>query len=64
MVEVSCQKEDMLLINYESPLGEKRHNRLWNGGNGVGKIFIYKGKKLLHQISAENIGCEYGEYDK
>lgn len=64
VVEVSCQKEDMLLINYESPLGEKRHNRLWNGGNGVGKVFIYKGKKLLHQISAENIGCEYGEYDK
>ena len=54
----------MLLINYESPDGKKRHNRLWNGGNGVGTIYLYKGKKLIDEIWAENIGCEYGEYDQ
>ena len=64
VVEVSCKKEDMLLINYESPDGKKRHNRLWNGGNGVGTIYLYKGKKLVEEIWAENIGCEYGEYEK
>lgn len=24
----------MILINYESPNGHKRHTRLWNGGTG------------------------------
>ena len=64
VVEVSCKKEDMLLINYESPDGKKLHNRLWNGGNGKGTIYLYKGKKLIEEIWAENIGCEYGEYEK
>lgn len=64
VVEVSCKKEDMLLINYESPDGKKLHNRLWNGGNGNGTIYLYKGKKLIDEIWAENIGCEYGEYEK
>lgn len=64
VVEVSCKKEDMLLINYESPDGYKRHNRLWNGGNGKGTIYLYHHKKLVDTIYAENIGCEYGEYDR
>jgi len=64
VVEVSCKKEDMLLINYESPDGKKLHNRLWNGGNGKGTIYLYQGKKLIEEIWAENIGCEYGEYEK
>ncbi len=33
---IICEKKDMLLINYEAPDGSKRHNRLWNGGNGRG----------------------------
>ena len=33
-MEVFCRKEDMLLIHYEAPDGSRRHNRLWNGGNG------------------------------
>ena len=65
-VEVRCKKIDMLLINYESPDGYKRHNKLWNGGNGVGNIKIYKkkNKELLHDLTALNIGCEYGEYNR
>ena len=63
-VEISCKKNDMLLVNYESPDGLKRHNRLWNGGNGVGNIKLFKGKKLIDDIHAENIGCEFGEYDR
>ncbi len=65
-IEIKCKKSDMLLINYESPDGYKRHNKLWNGGNGVGTVKIYdkKKKKLIHDLSVFNVGCEYGEYDK
>ena len=63
---VRCLKKDMLLINYEAPNGKKLHNRLWNGGNGVGTILLYekKGGKpvLIDEVTAANIGCEYGEY--
>lgn len=62
----SCEKKDMLKINYESPDGMKRHNNLWNGGTGVGvlKIFDKKDRVLIDEIILENIGCEFGEYDK
>ena len=56
----------MLLVNYESPDGAKLHNRLWNGGNGVGVIRLWErtgeGLKLIDEIEATHIGCEYGEY--
>ena len=65
--EVRCLKKDMLLINYESPDGTRRHNRLWNGGNGRGIIKLYEkndGRLILEdEIEATHIGCEYGEYD-
>jgi len=68
ITKVRCKKEDMLLINYEAPDGSKRHNRLWNGGNGLGEIFLYRktdaGIQLVDRIRADHIGCEYGEYDK
>ena len=64
MVDFSCDKEDMLLINYEATNGKKLHNRLWNGGNGKGIIKLYHKNRLVDEIYAENIGCEYGEYDK
>ena len=68
IVEVNCKKEDMLLVNYEDPDGNKFHNRLFNGGNGIGNIKLYKKIKknnvLIDDISVTHIGCEYGEYDK
>jgi len=69
VTEIRCNKKDMLLVNYEAPNGEKRHNRLWNGGNGTGNIKLYKKLKkgkteLLDDISVYNVGCEYGEYDR
>lgn len=66
VTDVTCEKKDMLLINYEAPDGAKRHNRLWNGGNGVGTVRLYErhpgGEKLIDEVHAENIGCEWGEY--
>lgn len=61
--DVTCEKKDMLLINYEAPNGEKRHNRLWNGGNGKGTIELYYKDHLVDRVHAEHIGCEYGEYE-
>ncbi len=67
VTDITCEKKDMLLINYEAPNGKKLHNRLWNGGNGRGDIKLYrkKGKEyiLIDDVHAENVGCEYGEYD-
>jgi hypothetical protein len=75
--DIRCKKEDMLLVNYEAPDGVKRHNRLWNGGNGYGTVTLYKkalkfkntdSKKpkweweLVDEIEVRNAGCEYGEY--
>ena len=62
ITDVTCEKKDMLLINYEAPDGSKRHNRLWNGGNGVGTVRLYRGGTLIDEVEARNIGCEYGEY--
>lgn len=65
--EVSCLKEDMLFVNYEDPEGNKRYNHLWNGGNGTGRVKLYKKKKdqleLVEDLSFTHIGCEYGEFD-
>ena len=65
---VRCFTKDMLLVNYEAPDGSKRHNRLWNGGNGTGNIKLYEKKKgkleLIDDIAIMHIGCEYGEYDE
>lgn len=60
--EITCDKKDMLFVNYEAPSGKKRHNRLWNGGNGKGRIKLYHCGKLVDDVIAENVGCEYGEY--
>ena len=62
VTDITCEKKDMLLVNYEAPNGKKLHNRLWNGGNGRGTVKLYRRGKLIDEIAAENIGGEYGEY--
>lgn len=64
VTDITCEKKDMLLVNYESPKGEKRHNRLWNGGNGKGTVKLYKNDRLIDEIEALNVGCEYGKFDQ
>ena len=64
--EVFCRKRDMLLVNYEAPDGSKRHQHLWNGGNGWGTVRLYEKQDaqltLVDEVEATHIGCEYGEY--
>ena len=64
VTDLTCEKKDMLLINYEAPNGKKLHNRLWNGGNGVGTVKLYRDNKLVDEILVNNAGCEYGEFDE
>lgn len=67
-IEMTCPKREMLFINYEAPDGQKRHNRLWNGGTGIGRLKLYElnngNKILIDDVSFYNTGCEYGEYNK
>lgn len=64
--EIACNKEEMLLINYESPDGYKRHTRLWNCGNGYGTVKLWQKSNgswnLIDDVKAGSVGCEYGEY--
>lgn len=66
VTDITCEKKDMLFIQYEAPDGAKRHNRLWNGGNGRGVVKLYErrlgNERLIDEVIAENVGCEYGEY--
>ena len=64
VTDVVCQKENMLLINYEAPNGAKRHTRLWNGGDGTGVVELYHNGQLVDIVDAYHVGCEYGEYDQ
>ncbi|MBR0406069.1 MAG: hypothetical protein IJI68_12865 [Eggerthellaceae bacterium] len=66
VTDVTCPKAEMLLVNYEAPNGTKLHNRLWNGGAGVGRVQLFERKNgeyvLVDDMRAATIGCEYGEY--
>ena len=66
--QIHCRKKDMLLVNYEAPDGSKKHNHLWNGGNGWGtvKLFEKDGEtlRLIDEVEATHVGCEYGEYEE
>ncbi len=65
---IHCRKDEMLKINYEAPDGTKKHNSLWNGGTGKGRIKLYekcgKDLKLIDDISVTHVGCEYGEFSE
>lgn len=67
ITDVTCPKADMLLIRYEAPDGQARHTRLWNGGTGRGCVQFFErdglGWRLVDDMDAGHMGCEYGEYD-
>ena len=64
---VSCEKDEMLLAKYEAPDGTCRHTRLWNGGTGTGHLVLSRLEddawKVIDELDAAHVGCEYGEYD-
>ena len=60
ILDVTCRKKDMILARYESPTGERRTRRLWNGGNGSGKVQIFHKGKNIYTFKAENVLCELG----
>ena len=64
-IRILCSVIKVDLV-YEAPDGSKKHNRLWNGGNGWGTVRLYEKTKeglvLIEDAEASHIGCEYGEY--
>ena len=66
-VVIHCDKKDMLMIRYESPEGLIRHDRLFNGGTGYGRVKLYEkcreGLLLIDDMDVKHCGCEYGEFD-
>lgn len=66
--KIRCCKSDMLLLNYESPDGQKLHNNLWSGGNACGILYLWKkkltSKTLIDKLIADNVCCQYGVCDK
>ena len=62
IADFTCEKKDMLLIQYEAPNGTKKHNRLWNGGNGKGTLALYRDGNWIDTLEVSSLGCEYGEY--
>lgn len=63
ITDITCEKKDMLMVNYEAPNGKKLHNRLWNGGTGKGTVELYHCGRLVDRVRVSRAGCEYGEYD-
>lgn len=54
--EIACKKDQMLFINYEAPDGSKRHDHLWNGGNGSGTIKLYRKHLRLNKDGQSQSG--------
>ena len=67
VTDITCPKGEMLLIRYEAPDGQARHNRLWNGGTGTGRVQLFARDgfegQLVDDLDVGHVGCEYGEYD-
>lgn len=67
VTDITCLTDQMLQIRYESPDGAQRHNRLWNGGTGTGRVQLWVRKglgwQLVDDMNVGHVGCEYGEYD-
>ena len=57
--DVCCLKKDMVLVDYEAPDGTKKHNRLWNGGNGFGTIRLFE-KRKGRLVMVDEIGRPSG----
>lgn len=64
-VDLTCRRDEMLLMRYQSPDGARRHQRLWNGGTGRGEArLIDKGapERVLEVMAIGHAGCEWGTY--
>ncbi len=61
-------KSKMLLVNYESPRGERNHRELWNGGHAEGSVKLFERSsgtwKKIVEAHGTHGGCEYGVADK
>lgn len=66
-IDVFCSTKDMFLRDFESPGGGRKIMRVLAGGNGTGRIKIYKKMKksleLIEQAEIAKCVCEYGNLE-
>lgn len=64
-IKISCLLDEMLHVNYNSPMGSKHRCGILSGGTGKGKVVLYQRKNghkiLVDKIRLESISCEYGK---
>lgn len=58
----SLSIEEAVLYSSDSPIGTMKG--LMKCHSGKGTIQLFESERLIDRIHAENIGCEYGEYDR
>jgi len=66
IIHFENDKDKMLKINYENPLGKKKHQNLWNGHHGEGTLFLFEKVNqkwvLQEELEGSFAGVEYGEH--
>ncbi len=65
-ISFSCPRQEMLLMNYENPDGQRNHRQLFNGGNARGTVRLFERRRgeerLVGEFAGIHGGGEYGEY--
>lgn len=73
LAQFTFEKKNVSYLNYESPEGKVIKDSVMSGCQGLGKVMIFqkhitiKGKwvwELVDEISAVDVGFEYGDRDK
>lgn len=63
-IDITCNKDNMILLNHESPIKVPKLNRFLSGGNASGEIRLYKkvqkSLEIIEQARIENCNCLYG----
>ncbi len=64
-ISMSCPKEQLMHLDYESPDGEKSKHPLRAGGTAIGTIEIYRripgGRQLIDTLEVRNGLCEFSQ---
>ena len=62
---MSCPKEQLMHLDYESPDGEKSKYPLHAGGTAIGTIEIYRripgGRQLIDTLEIKDGLCEFSQ---
>lgn len=62
-IKIRCREDELLDMEYQTPMGKISPNQAVSGGTGKGEILLYrrKGRKfiLIDRILVKRVGCEF-----